>query len=118
MPKTRHEASETLQNCLTTLKVSREAFKNTDWGAASDDPVVGKTIKCLVTEFGLFDETNGFNRNRMVKQFGGEAFRTRVERCIDRFVIGVPTVNHSVQSVMNCLEEDNLKMYDNQTKQE
>ncbi|KAG4078793.1 hypothetical protein HA402_015383 [Bradysia odoriphaga] len=113
--KIRTDASETFRKCLSTLAVTRDVFKETEWSVDNDNPVVQATIKCVVKDFGLFDETKGFNRDRMVKQFGGEALRTRVEKCIDKYPIGVPTVDHSVQSVMNCLEEDNLKMYDNNT---
>lgn len=69
----------------------------------------------MTIDFGLFveseDEIRGFNKDRMVKQFGGEPVRTRVEKCIDDNPFGDPTVDKSVQKVMNCLDDDNLKLY-------
>lgn len=69
----------------------------------------------MTINFGLFVETQddigSFNKDRMVKQFGGETVRVRVEKCIDNNPIGDPTVDKSVQKVMNCLEDDNLKLY-------
>jgi len=64
----------------------------------------------VVTDFGLFDETTGFNKDRLVKQFGGEAVRERVLNCIDDNTSG-DTVNKWVQRVMNCFEDDHLKLY-------
>lgn len=69
----------------------------------------------MTIHFGLFEENeNGigaFHKDRMVKQFGGETVRARVEKCIDDNPIGEPTVDKSIQKVMNCLEDDSLKLY-------
>lgn len=108
--------AETFRKCLAAQGTTKETFEKTDWTVDSEDPLVQTTIKCVVTDFGVFDETTGFNKDRMVKQFGGEALRERVEKCIDKYPVGVPTMGHSVQSVMTCLEEDNLKMYPAEAK--
>lgn len=65
----------------------------------------------MTTDFGLFNETSGFNKERMVKQFGGETARLTVENCIDNNPIGDPTIDKSVQKVMTCLEDGGLKLY-------
>lgn len=69
----------------------------------------------MTIDFGLFveseEENRGFNKDRMVKQFGGETVRTIVEKCIDKNPFGDPTVDKSVQKVISCLEDDNLKLY-------
>lgn len=108
--------AESFRKCLQLQGTTRETFKNTDWTLDSSDPVVQATIKCVVEDFGLFDEINGFNRDRVVKQFGGETGRAIVERCIDSNPVGVSTVFKSVQNVMYCLEENGLKMYVEQTE--
>nr|AWC08442.1 odorant-binding protein 31 [Bradysia odoriphaga] len=112
--KTRADVGESFRKCLSIQGVSRETFKNTDWTLSSTNPLVQTTIKCVVEDFGLFDETDGFNQDRVVKQFGGESGRTKVETCITDNPIGTPTVAQSVQNVMSCLEENGLKMYEDQ----
>ncbi|XP_037041448.1 uncharacterized protein LOC119078087 [Bradysia coprophila] len=112
--KTRVDVAQSFRKCLSSQGVSRDTFKKTDWTLNSTDPLVQTTIKCVVEDFGLFDETNGFNRDRVVKQFGGEAVRTKVETCITNNPIGTPNVSQSVQNVMYCLEENGLKMYEDQ----
>ncbi len=103
------------RTCLSTLGITRETFKQTDWGLHSDSDLVRSMIKCMIKDFGLFDENlngiGGFNKDRMVKQFGGETVRERVEKCIDNNPIEASTVDKSVQNVMKCLESENLKLY-------
>lgn len=107
--------SVSFRDCLSTLRISTETFRKTNWNLRGDNDLVRSMIKCIMTNFGLFDEsqneTGSFNIDRMVKQLGGEAIRARVEKCIDGNPIGEPTVDESVQKVMNCLEDDNLKLY-------
>lgn len=92
-----------------------EAFKEIDWSLTADSHINRSMIKCIVKDFGLFEENengNGaFNKGRMVKQLGGEEVRARVEKCIDGNSIGEPTVDESVQKVMMCLQDDKLDLY-------
>lgn len=65
----------------------------------------------MVIDFGIFENSTGFNRDRLVKQFGGESVRTRVEKCVDDNNQSDEIVDKIVQRVMNCFEDDKLKLY-------
>ncbi|KAJ6643732.1 General odorant-binding protein 99b [Pseudolycoriella hygida] len=97
--KTRDDVADSFRHCLTTLHVSRETFKSTNWNLHADNDLVRSMIKCIVADFGLFDDSTGFHKNRMVKQFGGETVRVKVEKCIQDNPNGEPTVDKSVQKI-------------------
>lgn len=111
VPKTRSDVTASFRLCLTTLGISRKTFKNTDWNLRGDNDLVRSMVKCMVIDFGLFDETTGFNKDRLVKQFGGETVRVRVERCVDNNNKNGDTVERWIHKVMNCFEDDNLKLH-------
>lgn len=82
------------QACLTKVGVSKMLL----------------VAKCVTSDFGLFDETTGFNVDRLVKQFGDESVRTRVVKCVDNNPNG-DNSDEWVNRVVNCLRLDDLKIY-------
>lgn len=92
--KTREDMEIAFQACLTKVGVSQMRL----------------VAKCMLIDFGLFDETAGFNIDRLVKQFGDESVRPIVVKCVDKNPNG-DISDVWVHRVMNCLRLDNLKIY-------
>lgn len=90
---------------MQTVEISRKTLERFAWSLTADDDSIRSMVKCIVKDIGLYDEIQGFNKDRLVIQFGGESVRGSVNKCVHDNPIGTPTVDKSIQNVMKCLDE-------------
>ncbi len=89
--------------CFDALNITEAAANKWNHETfASDSDLVRSFLKCSSTRLRLF-ENGVFNKDRMVRQYGGKMYKERVDKCIDDNPIGQPTVDRSVQNVYKCV---------------